>query len=86
MQLTQSETNSAIAKGNEDDSSKNYQVNLNSVKWISDNVKFKSTLYSRKTKADYDGSATDEKGYVADNRMYAYNQVLNTNLKILKII
>ena len=67
----QSETNSAIAKGNEDDSSKNYQVNLNSVKWISDNVKFKSTLYSRKTKADYDGSATDEKGYVADNRMYA---------------
>jgi vitamin B12 transporter len=67
----QSETNSTIAKGNEDDSSKNYQVNLNSVKWISDNVKFKSTLYSRKTKADYDGSATDEKGYVADNRMYA---------------
>jgi len=67
----QSETNSAIAKGNEDDSSKNYQVNLNSIKWISDNVKFKSTLYSRKTKADYDGSATDEKGYVADNRMYA---------------
>ena len=67
----QSETNSAIAKGNEDDSSKNYQVNLNSVKWISDNVKFKSTLYSRKNKTDYDGSATDEKGYVADNRMYA---------------
>ena len=67
----QSETNSAIAKGHEDDSSKNYQINLNSVKWISDNLKFKSTLYSRKTKADYDGSATDEKGYVADNRMYA---------------
>ena len=66
----QSETNSAIAKGNEDDSSKNHQVNLNSVKWISDNVKFKSTLYSRKNKTDYDGSATDEKGYVADNRMY----------------
>jgi len=67
----QSETNSAIAKGNEDDSAKNYQVNLNGIKWISDNLKFKSTLYSRKTKADYDGSATDEKGYVADNRMYA---------------
>ncbi|MDC0200469.1 TonB-dependent receptor plug domain-containing protein [Candidatus Pelagibacter sp.] len=67
----QSETNSAIAKGNEDDSAKNYQVNLNGIKWINDNLKFKSTLYSRKTKADYDGSATDEKGYVADNRMYA---------------
>ena len=68
---TQNETNSAIAKGHEDDSVKNYQINLNSVKWISDNLKFKSTFYSRKTKADYDGSATDEKGYVADNRMYA---------------
>ena len=67
----QSETNSAIAKGHEDDSAKNYQINLNSIKWINDNLKFKSTLYSRKTKADYDGSATDEKGYVADNRMYA---------------
>ena len=66
----QSETNSAVAKGNEDDSAKNYQVNLNAIKWINDNLKFKSTLYSRKTKADYDGSATDEKGYVADNRMY----------------
>jgi len=68
---TQSETNSAIAKGNEDDSAKNYQINLNSIKWIGDSVKFKSTFYSRKTKADYDGSATDEKGYVADNKMYA---------------
>jgi len=68
---TQSKTNSAIAKGNEDDGSKNYQVNLNSVKWISDNIKFKSTLYSRKTKADYDGSSTDEQGYVSDNKMYA---------------
>ncbi len=67
---TKSETDSAIAKGNEDDSSKNYQVNLNSVKWISDNIKFKSTLYSRKTKADYDGSSTKEEGYVSDNRMY----------------
>ena len=65
-----SETNSAIAKGNEDDSAKNYQVNLNAIKWINDNLKFKSTAYSRKTKADYDGSATAEKGYVADNRMY----------------
>ena len=69
--LTQSETNSAIAKGHEDDSAKNYQINLNSIKWINDNLKFKSTIYSRKTKADYDGSATDEKGYVADNKMYA---------------
>ena len=70
--VNQSETNSAIAKGNEDDSSKNYQVNLNSVKWINEKVRFKSTLYLRKNKTDYDGSATDEKGYVADNKMYAF--------------
>ena len=69
--VTQIETNSAIAKGHEDDSAKNYQINLNSIKWINENLKFRSTLYSRKTKTDYDGSATDEKGYVAYNRMYA---------------
>ena len=74
---TQSETNSAIAKGNEDDGAKNYQVNLNAAKWINDNLKFRSTLYSRSTKADYDGSATDEEGYVADNKMYALQTVLD---------
>ena len=73
---TQSETNSAIAKGNEDDGAKNYQVNLNAAKWINDNLKFRSTLYSRSTKADYDGSATDETGYVADNKMYALQTIL----------
>ena len=77
----QSETDSAVAKGHEDDSAKNYQVNLNAIKWINDNLKFKSTLYSRKTKADYDGSATDEKGYVADNRMYALQSGLEHKSK-----
>ena len=82
--VTQSETNSAIAKGHEDDSAKNYQVNLNSIKWISDNLKFKSTFYSRKTKADYDGSATNEKGYVADNKMYALQSSLEHKSKNLE--
>jgi vitamin B12 transporter len=77
----QSETNSAIAGGHEDDSVKNYQINLNSVKWINDNLKFKSTLYSRKTKADYDGSATDEKGYVADNKMYVFQSGIERRYK-----
>jgi vitamin B12 transporter len=77
----QSETNSAVAKGHEDDSAKNYQVNLNAIKWMNDNLKLKSTLYSRKTKADYDGSATDEKGYVADNRMYALQSGLEHKSK-----
>ena len=51
--------------------SKNYQINLNGVKWLTDNIKFKSTLYGRKTKSDYDGSATNERGFVSDNKMYA---------------
>ena len=45
---TQSETDSAIAKGNEEDGVKNYQINLNGIKWINDELKFKSTLYSGK--------------------------------------
>ncbi len=69
--INQTETNSAIANGHEDDSAKNFQINLNTIKWLNENLKFKSTLYSRKTKADYDGSATDEIGYVSDNNMYA---------------
>ena len=67
----QSKTNSAIAGGSESDGVNNYQINFNSSKWIKDNLKFKSTLYSRNTKSDYDGSATDEQGYNSDNSMYA---------------
>jgi len=70
--LNNNETKSAIAKGVEKDGSRNYQLNLNGVKWIGENLKFKSTLYGRKTKADYDGSATDETGFVSDNKMYAF--------------
>tara|TARA_B100000963_G_scaffold335072_1_gene328885 strand:- start:1112 stop:2968 length:1857 start_codon:yes stop_codon:yes gene_type:complete len=67
---TLSETGSAIAGGSEYDGSENFQLNFNSEKWINDNLKFKSTIYSRKTVADYDNSATDETGFVADNKMY----------------
>ena len=65
---TKAKTNSSIAGGNEKDGVKNNQINLNTTKWFKDNLKFKSTLYSRKTKADYDGSSTDEHGYITDNR------------------
>ena len=44
-------------------------------KMVSENLKFKSTLYGRKTKADYDGSASDELGYVSRNKMYAFKLV-----------
>ena len=66
-----SKTKSSIAKGTEKDGSRNLQFNINVSKWLDDTLKLKSTIYSRNTKSDYDGSATDEKGYVSDNKMYA---------------
>ena len=74
---TQSKTNSAIADGKEKDDAENFQANLNAVKWLTDNVKFTSTAYSRKTNADYDGSSSDESGYVANNLMYAFQTGLD---------
>jgi vitamin B12 transporter len=68
---TKSKTGSARYGGVEDDAAKNHQVNLNFKKWFSDNLKFKSTIYSRQTEADYDGSASAESGYTADDKMYA---------------
>ena len=73
----QSKTNSTIANGNEDDGVQNYQLNLNSKKWINDNLIFNSTLYSRQTMADYDGSASNERGYFSDNKMYVMQSGLN---------
>ena len=73
-----SDTKSAIAGGKESDGVKNYQLSFDGVKWFNDNAKFKTSLYSRQTKADYDGSSTDESGYVSDNKMYAFQSSLNT--------
>ena len=67
----QSKTNSAKAEGSETDGTKNYQTNINIKKWINDNLKFKSSIYSRKTQSDYDSSATNEHGYNVDNKMYS---------------
>ena len=67
----QSKTDSAIAKGNESDGTKNYQINLNGNKWLNDNLKLKSTLYYRDTKSAYDKSATKEESVTSDNKMYA---------------
>ena len=74
--VSNNKTDSAIADGKEEDASKNLQINLNSEKLINDNLKFKSTLYSRNTKSDYDNNSTDETGYKADNSMYAFQTSL----------
>ncbi len=68
----QMKTDSAIAKGSEEDGTQNYQINLNGNKWISENLKFKSTFYGRDTESDYDKSASSEENVTADNKMYAF--------------
>ena len=75
--VTLSETESSIASGSEYDGVENFQLSLNSLKWINDNLKQRLNIYSRKTVADYDGSATDEFGYVSDNRMYTIQTALD---------
>ncbi len=79
--FSQNKTNTAIAKGNEKDGSENYQLNLNAIKWIDNNVKFKSTFYSRMTNSDYDNSSSDEIGYVSNNKMYALQSSIERILK-----
>lgn len=76
-----SETGSAIAGGSEYDGSENFQLNLNTEKWLNDSLKFKSTIYSRKTVSDFDGSEADELGYVSDNRMNAVQASLEKKFK-----
>lgn len=71
-----SKTNSARYGGKENDSTKNYQVNINAEKWIYDNLKINSTLYARRTKANYDTSSSDESGFAHD-KMYVAQAGLN---------
>jgi len=68
--------NSARYGGKEDDSAKNYQVNINAEKWIYDNLKINSTVYARRTKANYDASSSDESGFSHD-KMYVVQTGLN---------
>ncbi len=74
--LLNSKKNSARYNGNEDDSAKNYQININAEKWINADLKFHSTGYARRTKANYDASTSDESGYSHD-KMYIFQTGLN---------
>ena len=47
-------------------------------KWFNDNAKFKTSLYSRQTKADYDGSSTDESVMFQIIKCTRFNLLLNT--------
>ena len=69
-------TSSARYNGKEDDSAKNYQININAEKWIYDDLKINSTAYARRTKANYDASSSDESGFAHD-KMYVVQTGLN---------
>ena len=71
-----SKSNSARYSGKEDDSAKNYQININAEKWIYDDLKINSTVYARRTKANYDASSSDESGFAHD-KMYVAQAGLN---------
>ena len=70
--FTKNKTGSARHNGSEEDGAENKQINLNLKKWFNDNLKFKSTIYSRQTETDYDNSVSLENNYTADDRMYAF--------------
>lgn len=68
--------NSARYNGKENDSAKNYQININAKKWIYDDLKINSMVYARRTKANYDASSSDENGFAHD-KMYVAQVSLN---------
>ena len=69
--LSNSKSESARFGGEELDGAKNYQININSQKWLNDNLKIFMTTYARRTKANYDASSSDETGF-SHNKMYVF--------------
>ena len=69
--INQMKSDSAIASGSEDDGTENYQINLNAIKWVNENLKFKSTFYGRDTQSDYDKNSSTEENVTSNNKMYA---------------
>ena len=76
--VNQIKTDSAIAKGSENDGTENYQINLNGNKWINDNLKFKSTFYGRDTHSDYDKNASTEENITSKTRCMQFKLDLKT--------
>ncbi len=74
--FSNSKTESSRYAGNEEDGAKNYQININTEKWLNDNLKINSTAYARRTKANYDASSSDESGY-SHNKMYVFQTGIN---------
>tara|TARA_X000000950_G_scaffold230376_1_gene278546 strand:+ start:366 stop:2222 length:1857 start_codon:yes stop_codon:yes gene_type:complete len=71
--MNQSEVDSSVADGSEDDGTFNKQFNLSTENFIKDNLKVKTNFYVRETRTYYDDMDNNgEYGYVMDNTMQTF--------------
>ena len=76
--IVKKENISARQGANEDkDKVNNYTLNTNYEKYFLPGKKFFNTIYLRQTIAEYDGSPTDQEGYVGNNKMITIQSGIN---------
>ena len=80
--IHEEETESALAGGTDTDGVKNKSASLNIIKWLSDNLMFRTNVFTRNTLADLDGhSLALQDGYDANNSLYAFQTGLDLKTK-----
>ena len=68
----ESKTVSALSGGTDKDGAENKSLGINVIKWLSDNLKFRSNIFSSNTLADLDGhSLSLQEGYDSNNGLIA---------------
>ena len=78
--IHEEETSSALANGQDKDGVKNKSFTINVINWLSEHLKFRSTLFVRDTFANLDGhSLAVEDGYDSNNSLYAFQTGLEFN-------
>jgi len=68
----ESETVSALSGGTETDGTKNRSIGVNIIKWITDKLKFRTSLFTRNTFTDLDGHSLAVETGFSDNSFYAF--------------
>ncbi len=70
--LHESQTQSALAGGSDQDGAENMSLALTIKKWFNHHIQFRTNLFARNTYADLDGhSLALQEGYDGDNTLYA---------------
>ncbi len=77
----ESKTKSALSGGTEKDGTNNKSIGVNIIKWLSDNSKFRSSLFTRNTFTDLDGHSLDVENGFSDNSFYAFQTGLDYTTK-----